>query len=297
MGLLAVIDPDRNRGELFVDQSSARGPARFAGRSILITGAASGIGRACALRLAGEGADIVALDLDEAGLASLRAEIDAGGTRCENVVGSVAELKTVDAAIARTMGRFGRLDGLINNAGIGGPMVRFDRVAPEDFDRMVAVNLRSAWYGIKAAREPMLAGGGGAILNVASMAGIVPNRHHSLYGMTKAAVISLTHHAAMDYALDGIRVNCLCPGPVETPIFEQMRQNLGDEAYEGARRQLMRRTLLGRFGHADEQAAAAAFLLSGDAAFITGIAMPVDGGWAISDGQTAPRPSSASPER
>ena len=277
-------------------QASAPGPARFVGRTVLITGAASGIGRACAMRLAGEGADVVALDLDEGGLAALQADIESDGRRCEPVVGSVAELETIDAAIALAMTRFGRLDGLINNAGIGGPMVRFDRVAAEDFDRMVAINLRSAWYGIKAAHQPMVAGGGGAILNVASMAGIVPNRHHSLYGMTKAAVISLTHHAAMDYAADGIRVNCLCPGPVETPIFEQMRHNLGDEAYEGARRQLMRRTLLGRFGHADEQASAAAFLLSDEAAFVTGIAMPVDGGWSISDGQTAPRPHTASPK-
>lgn len=269
---------------------AARG-SRLNGRAIIVTGAASGIGRACALRLAREGADIVAVDLDQAGLAALGDEIAAVGQTCERLAGSIAELALIDAAIERAVTRFGRLDGLVNNAGIGGPMGRFDRSSPQDFDHMIAVNLRSVWYGTKAARAPMVASGGGSILNVASMAGLVPNRHHSLYGMTKAAVISLTYHAAMDYAADGIRVNALCPGPVETPIFEQMRSNLGEEAYESARRQLLRRTLLGRFGQADEQAAAAAFLLSDEASFITGVALPVDGGWSISDGQTQARRS------
>lgn len=272
-------------------RGDAERSARFAGRAIIVTGAASGIGRACALRLASEGADIVAVDLDAAGLTALVNEIAATGRLCERLEGSVVDLGLMDAAIERAVTRFGRLDGLVNNAGIGGPMGRFDRSTPDDFDQMIAVNLRSVWYGTKAARAPMIASGGGSILNVSSMAGLVPNRHHSLYGMTKAAVISLTHHAAMDYAGDGIRVNALCPGPVETPIFEQMRSNLGEDAFESARRQLIRRTLLGRFGQAAEQAAAAAFLLSSEASFITGIALPVDGGWSISDGQTATRPS------
>lgn len=259
---------------------------RFQGRVVVITGAASGIGRAITLRLAQEGADIVGLDLSASGLDELQAEIEAMGRRCGTVTGSVVDLPSIEAAISLATDKFGRLDGLVNNAGIGGPLRRFDNCTIDEFDRMVAVNLKSAWYGIKLAREPLAASGGGAILNVASMAGLVPNRHHSLYGMTKSAVISLTYHAAMDYAVDGIRVNCLCPGPVETPIFEQMRQSFGDSGYDLARRQLMRRTLLNRFGTADEQAAAAAFLLSDEAAFVTGIAMPVDGGWSVSDGQT-----------
>lgn len=262
-------------------------PSRFTDRVVIVTGAASGIGRACALRLAAEGADIVALDLSEPGLRNLAAEIGTLGRRCETVTGSVADLELIDQAIAAATGVFGRLDGLINNAGISGPLRRFDQCSVADFDMMIAVNLKPAWYACKAARAALLEAGGGAILNVASMAGLVPNRHHSLYGMTKAAMISMTYHAAMDYAVDGIRVNCLCPGPVETPIFDQMREAVGDDRYQGVRKQLMRRTLLNRFGTADEQATAAAFLLSDDAAFITGLAMPVDGGWSISDGQTS----------
>ena len=257
---------------------------RFTGRVVVITGAASGIGRACALRLAGEGADIVGLDLSQAGLAALADEVTALGGRCETVVGSVADLPVIDAAITRAVEAFGRLDGLVNNAGIGGPMKRLDAVESDEFDAIVAINLKSVWYGMKAAYAPMRAGGGGAVVNVSSMAGIRPNRHHSPYGMTKAGVISLTQHAAMDFATAGIRVNCLCPGPVETPIFEQMERNLDASAYQAARQRVQQRTVMNRFGAPEEQAAAVAFLLSDEAAFITGIAMPVDGGWSVSDG-------------
>lgn len=259
---------------------------KFAGKVAVITGAASGIGRAGALRMAVEGADIVALDLDEAGLSRLEAEIRALGRGCEVISGDVGDMQVLDATFSRTASVFGRLDCLLNNAGIGGPMGRFDSVAAEDFDRIVSVNLKPVWYGMQKAFALMRAAGGGSILNVSSMAGIRPNRHHALYGMTKAAVISLTQHAAMDFARHAIRVNCLCPGPVETPIFRQMEQSIGPEAYQSARATLLRRTLMNRFGSSEEQAAAIAFLLSDDAAFVTGIAMPVDGGWSISDGQT-----------
>lgn len=259
---------------------------RFEGKSAVVTGAASGIGRAGALRLASEGAAIVAVDRDDTGLRQLQADVRALGSRCEILIGDISEQGLVDAAFDRSGDAFGRLDYLVNNAGIGGPMGRFDTPSPEDFDRMVSINLKPVWYAMQKALAPMRAAGGGSIVNVSSMAGIRPNRHHALYGMTKSAVISLTHHAAMDYARYGIRVNCLCPGPVETPIFRQMEQNLGAEAYGSARATLMRRTLMNRFGTSDEQAAAIAFLLSSEAAFVTGIAMPVDGGWSISDGQT-----------
>lgn len=267
-----------------MENQITRDRGRFVDRVVVITGAASGIGRACAISLAGEGADIVGVDLSSEGLATLAGEVAALGRRCEAVAGSVADLGVIDAAISRAVETFGGLDGLVNNAGIGGPMKRLDAVESDEFDAIVAINLKSVWYGMKAAHAPMRARGGGAVVNVSSMAGIRPNRHHSPYGMTKAGVISLTQHAAMDFAPAGIRVNCLCPGPVETPIFQQMERNLDAAAYQVARQRVQQRTVMNRFGTAEEQAAAVAFLLSDEAAFVTGIAMPVDGGWSVSDG-------------
>ncbi len=257
---------------------------RFKDRVVVVTGAASGIGRASALRLAGEGAAIVGLDLSEAGLSALASAIGALGGRCETIAGDITDLALVDAAISRAVDAFGGLDGLVNNAGVGGPMKRFDAVDPAEFDAIVAINLKSVWYGIKAAYAPMRARGG-AIVNVASMAGLRPNWRHSPYGMTKAGVVSLTQHAAMDYASANIRVNCLCPGPVDTPIFEQMQGSMDAATYQAARQRVQERTVMNRFGTADEQAAAVAFLLSAEASFITGIALPVDGGWSVSDGR------------
>jgi NAD(P)-dependent dehydrogenase (short-subunit alcohol dehydrogenase family) len=259
----------------------AAGGDRFEGKVVAITGAASGIGRAIALRLAKEGAAILALDLAEQGLAELAGTIVDMGARCEAVKGSVADLADIDRFLSQATKVFGGLDALVNNAGISGPTKRLDEIKTSQFDRVVDVNLRPVWYAMKVAYPMLCERGGGAVLNVASMAGLRPMPHHAPYGMTKAGVISLTQHAAIDFAPAKIRVNCLCPGPVDTPIFDQMRASQGAEAYQATRQRLERRTLVRRFGLPEEQAAAAAFLLSDEAAFVTGVAMPVDGGWAI----------------
>lgn len=250
-------------------------------KTVLITGAGQGIGRAAAVRLADEGANLVVVDLSEDNLQSLASEVP---TRCEILAGSVADLDTIDKAFAIAQTKFGGLDGLVNNAGIGGPMKRFDQVERSEFEEIIDINLRPVWYGMQCAYKAM-AGKGGAIVNVASMAGIRPNRNQAPYGMTKAAVISLTQHASMDYAPANIRVNALCPGPVETPMFDQMKNFLDDEGYHRARKLVQSRTVMNRYGRPEEQAAAISYLLSDDASFVTGVAMPVDGGWSVSDGR------------
>ncbi|MEL7030248.1 MAG: SDR family NAD(P)-dependent oxidoreductase, partial [Pseudomonadota bacterium] len=255
------------------------------GKTVLITGAASGIGRASVIRAAQEGANVIGVDISESGLESLRSDVEGQGGTFAYVAGSVEDLGVIDASIRMAVDQFGGLDCLVNNAGISGDLNRFDQFEVADFERMVAINQRSVWYGIKAAYAPMQERGGGSIVNVASMAGIRSNRNHCLYGMTKAAVISLTHHAAMDYASAKIRVNCLCPGPVETPMFDPLKDIFDEPGYRVARQRIQDRTVMDRFGAPEEQAAAIAFLLSEEASFITGIAMPVDGGWSVSDGQ------------
>lgn len=264
---------------------SAMGKNWLEHKNALVTGAASGIGLAASIRLAAEGANIVGIDIAAEGLEALGAEVEARGRRFIPIVGSVEDLSVIDAGVEQAVEQLGGLDCLVNNAGVGGPIRRFDKLKRSEFEMMIAINQRSVWHGIKTAYGPMRARGGGAIVNVSSMAGIRPNRNHALYGMTKAAVISLTHHAAMDYAPAKIRVNCLCPGPVETPMFDQMKELLDEPAYLATRQQLLNRTVMDRCGSAEEQAAAIAFLLSDEASFMTGVAMPVDGGWSVSDGQ------------
>lgn len=259
---------------------------RFDNKIAVVTGAASGIGYATSIRLAQEGADIVALDLSSEGLEKLSSDIADIDRRCTTITGNVEELDSIDAAIESAVDTFGGLDYLVNNAGISGGLKAFNNFEPNEFDKMVRINLKSAWYGTKAAFDVLKKRGGGAIVNVSSMAGIRPNRFHSMYGITKAAMISMTQHAAMDYARSNIRVNCLCPGPVETPIFNQMEAHLSPESFQDTRQQLMQRTLMNRFSSPEEQASSVAYLLCDDAAFITGIALPVDGGWSVSDGHT-----------
>ncbi len=259
-------------------------PERHKNKSILITGAGQGIGRAAAVRLGLEGANIVALDLSEEHLHTLKAELESAGTSCEILCGSVADLGNIDQAFALAQSRYGQLDGLVNNAGFGGYMKRFDAVNLDEFEGIIDVNLRPVWYGMKLAYAAMHENGG-SIVNVASMAGIRPNRNHSPYGMTKAAVISLTQHAAIDYSPAKIRVNALCPGPVDTSIFERMGDYLDEAGVERALHITRSRTTMDRFGTPEEQAAAISWLLSDDASFVTGIALPVDGGWSVSDGR------------
>jgi NAD(P)-dependent dehydrogenase (short-subunit alcohol dehydrogenase family) len=231
------------------------------GRCALVTGGASGIGKAIAQALAAEGARVVIADLNEAAGSVAAAEISGvRAVRCD-----VSDEASVQSVVADVMAAENRLDVMINNAGIGGtpgPIVTTD-VA--DWDRIYAVNLRGVFLGIKHAARAMTLGG--SIVNVASAAGVAGSPMLGPYGATKAGVIQLTQTAALELASQKIRVNAICPGWVETPLVEPLDHKI-----------LLRQIPLGRMGQPEEVASLVVYLASDAASFVTGSIFRADGG-------------------
>lgn len=247
------------------------------GKIALITGGGSGIGRATSLMFASEGAKVAVVDRAGESARAVFAEITNAGGKAVAVVADVSSAADAERMVAETMGRFGRLDILYNNAGIGFAR-RTHLLTEEEWDRTIDVDLKGVFLGCKYAL-PELMKHGGAILSTASVAGIEGFRQMAAYCAAKAGVILLTKSLAMDYAEHGIRVNCICPGSIETPLYESGFDNLTPERRARAHQMFAAMHLLGRAGEPDEIARVALFLCSQDASFITGQAVVVDGGY------------------
>ncbi|MCS7277157.1 MAG: SDR family oxidoreductase [Dehalococcoidia bacterium] len=257
---------------------------RLQGKVALITGAASGIGRATALLFGREGARVMCVDINGEGAKATAEAIAAAGGEAAWTQADVASDADAQRMVRETVERFGRLDILFNNAGveIAGPVTA---VPEERWDWLMSINLKGVYLGCKYAIPEMLKSGGGAIVNTASGAGLMGIPGLSAYCASKGGVILLTKSLAMEWATQGIRVNCVCPGVIRTPMVERAVTLLGGAADpEEAWRRLGRVHPIGRVGEPEEVARAVLFLASDEASFITGVALPVDGGWAAGTG-------------
>lgn len=248
---------------------------RFEGRVAVVTGAASGLGKACALALAHEGAKLVLFDRDEAGLAETAKQCPLS----ISVVGDASSAADVQRAGDAARTAFGPVQLLVAAAGILGPVKPLIEVSEQEWDRVFDVNVKGPWLAAKTFVPQMRELGKGAIVLFSSTAGLVASPVLCAYSASKGAVTLLTRTLARNHASEGIRVNCVCPGTISGPMADATFEHIADEALRQERTRAKQATVpLGRFGEPDEVAHAVLHLLSDEASFTTGIALPVDGG-------------------
>jgi NAD(P)-dependent dehydrogenase (short-subunit alcohol dehydrogenase family) len=248
---------------------------RLEGKVSLITGAGSGIGQAMAVLFAREGSKVAVADISaEGGQETVRCIRDEGG-EAEFFQVDVSSAAQVRRMVEAVIARFGRIDILCNNAGIGVAATVVD-TTEEDWDRVINVDLKGVFLGCKYVIPHMLRQGGGVIVNTASVAGMVGVLNRAAYCAAKAGVIGLTKSIAVDFVTKGIRANCVCPGTVETPWIEKILAQQPDPVAE--RQRMIERQPMGRMGKPEEIAAAALYLASDEAAFVTGTELVIDGG-------------------
>lgn len=245
---------------------------RLLGKTAIITGGGGGIGRSTALRFAKEGARVAVADIDSAiGEETVRLIKEEGGEAIF-VKTDVTDSKQIKALINTTTSTFGVLHILFNNAGVGNSEVRSVDLSEEEWDRVIDINLKGVFLGIKYAVPEFIKAGGGAIINTSSLLGLKGQKYVSAYNASKAGVVMLTQNASLEYGKYNIRVNAIAPGVIDTPIIDHWKQD------ERKWPIISRANALRRIGTSDEVANAVLFLASDEASFITGTTLSVDGG-------------------
>ena len=240
----------------------------------LVTGAAAGIGQATAILFAKKNINVVISDVDEEGLEKTAGLIKEQGGEVLSIIADISKTSEVEDMVNKTLDQFGRLDYAVNNAGIEGPMATTAEYSEEDWDRVLNINLRGQWLCMKYEIPAMLENGG-SIVNVSSILGKVGFANTPAYTAAKHGLIGLTKTAALEYAEQGLRINAVCPGFIETPMLERA----GITSDEETKEQTIALHPIGRLGESDEVAEAIVWIASEEASFVSGHSLMVDGGY------------------
>jgi NAD(P)-dependent dehydrogenase (short-subunit alcohol dehydrogenase family) len=251
---------------------------RFEGKVVVITGGAGGIGRAAAVRFASEGARVVAVDVSASGLKDTVAAVERAGGVALAVEADVTRAADVQRYVATATEHWGGIDCFFNNAGILGAVAPLVDYPEETFDRVMAVNVKGVWLGLKIVAPAIVARGGGAIVNTASVAGLKGTPNLVAYTASKHAVVGMTRTASIELVRRGVRVNAVCPAPIETPMARQLEEGFSPKDSRAAHDRFTTPIPMRRFGAPEEVAALVAFLCCADASYINGGIYTVDGG-------------------